>query len=119
MFFVSKSSSERLRPAAISYVDKEEGISSPNDTDTSGEDFEVGFSRTKEGTESGLATRFTEYARGRRKSFADWRCAQPPSTWAMILLAVVGTLVILYVYALVVSLLAACQWTEWLTPTVL
>ena len=103
----------------MSYVDREEGISSSSDTDTSGEDLEAGFSETKKGTESGLATRFTEYARGRRKSFADWRCAQPRSTWAMILSAVVGTLVILYVYALVVLLLAACQWTEWLTPKVL
>ena len=123
MFFVSKNSSEPLRPASINYVDREEGISSSSssssDTDTSGEDLEASYSRAKKGTESGLATRFTEYARGRRKSFADWKRAQPRSTWAMILLAVIGTLVILYVSALVVLLLAAYQWTEWLTPTVL
>lgn len=119
MFFVSKSSSEPLRPASIGYVNRVEGISSSNDSHTSGEDLDGNTSEAKKGTKSGLATKFTEYARGRSKSFADWRCAQPRSTWATILLAVVGTLLILYVYTLVVSLLAACQWTEWLTPIVL
>ena len=102
MFFVSKNRSQPQRPLSSRCVDLGEGISS-SDSDTSGEDLETGFSKTKKSQNAGLRTRFTEYARGRRKSLVDWKHAQLRSTWAKIFSTILGILVIMYVYAHVVQ----------------
>lgn len=73
-------------------------------SDTSGDNMEAGFFKTGTIRKPGFGRRLIEYARRRRTAFADWSSAQPRSVWTSIILAILGAIVILYVFTVLSSL---------------
>lgn len=101
-FFVNSTADRPQRLGSNCSGDKMEGAYPSNTSETSEDTLEAGFVKIRENKEPGYGRRFSEYARGRKTSFADWSSAQPRSVWATIVSAFLGTVVILVLSALLI-----------------
>lgn len=105
IFFVNRIPGGPQRLGSNGYGDNIEGNYSSSTSEASGDNIEAGFGKSEQVKRPGLGRRITEYARRRKTSFADWSSAQPRNVWASIISAVLGIVVILYVY-----ILFSCRW---------
>ena len=98
MSFSHEAPTEQQRPGSNGQQDKNERDHLSTTSDTSGDDLEAGFVKTRI-KKSRLCIGPTDYARGCKKSFIDWSSAQPRSVLASIFSVTLGAFVILYIHA--------------------
>lgn len=109
VFFVDKAIGGRQRLGFAGFGDKIAEKSSFTNNDTSSDKLEAGFVKIGELKKPGLGRRFTDYTCRQKTSFVHWSCSQPRSVWASIISAALGTIIILYVYAPILSTLTKCN----------
>ena len=104
MFFTRKTPTERQYLSSHGREDRggEDNFSSTDSV--SGDDLEAHYIKTEDSKKSTLRIKLADYAaRGRKKSFLDWKSAQPRIVWISIYLMVLSAIIILYVYNIVNS----------------
>ena len=97
VFFARKASTERQYLGSSSQGDKREGDCPSSTNSVSGDDLEAHCVKREDTRKSALRIRLTEYACERKKSFLNWKSAQPRNIWAGIYFMVLSAVVTLYV----------------------
>lgn len=109
IFFANRTTDGPQRLGSNCSDDKMKGNYPSNTSETSEDSLEAGSVNFGKLKKPGFGRRVSQYARGRKTSFAVWSSAQPGSVWATIILAFLGIVVILYVYPPVHMSLATCK----------